>query len=288
MKKNKLNEKLFKIPIPYISPVILVLLIFLIAPLILIVIVSFLEPNNIGLWSNRFTFNNYILFFKNAYLIRILIRTITISLTVMSIDLVLGYIVAYYISFSESKIASIIPAFLIAPLFVAGVIRAYGWILFLSANGPINIIFQSIGIIDKPIRFLWNQSAVIVGMSEYFLPFMIFPIFGTLLNIDTSLLEAAENLGASATHRFLKITLPLSSGGVVAGCVLVFCGAFASFVYPQLLGGGRVMVLGNTIYQYFWQTMNWPLGSVIGLIALLVSLFLISIYLKLGKKYEIS
>lgn len=288
MKKNKLNEKLFKIPIPYISPIILVLLIFLIAPLIFIVIVSFLEPNNIGLWSNRFTFNNYILFFKNIYLIKILIRTVTISLTVMLIDLVLGYIIAYYISFSESKIASIIPAFLIAPLFVAGVIRAYGWILFLSANGPINIIFQSIGIIDKPIKFLWNQSAVVIGMVEYFLPFMIFPIFGTLLNIDISLLEAAENLGASATRRFLKITLPLSFGGVVAGCILVFCGAFASFVYPQLLGGGHVMVLGNAIYQYFLQTMNWPLGSVIGLIALLVSLFLISIYLRLGKKYEIS
>lgn len=288
MKKNKLNEKLFKMPIPYISPMVLILVIFLIIPLIFIVIVSFLEPNNVGLWSNRFTFNNFILFFKNTYLIKILIRTVTVSLTVVLIDLVLGYIVAYYIAFSDSKIASIIPAFLIAPLFVAGVIRAYGWILFLSANGPINIFFQSIGIIDEPIKFLWNQNAVIIGMVEYFLPFMVFPIFGTLLNIDISLLEAAENLGASATQRFLKITLPLSFGGVVAGCILVFCGAFASFVYPQLLGGGRVMVLGNAIYQYFLQTMNWPQGSVIGLIALLVSLFFILIYLRLGKKYEIS
>lgn len=286
MEKNKLNEKLFKMPIPYISPIILVLLIFLIAPLVFIVIVSFLEKSDAGLWGNRFTFDNYILFFKNPYLVRILIRTVKISLTVMLIDLVLGYVVAYYITFSKSKIASIIPIFLVSPLFIAGIIRAYGWLLLLSAYGPVNVFFQSIGIIDKPIRFLWNQTAVISAMIEFFLPFMVFSIFGTLLNIDISLLEAAENIGANATQRFFKITLPLSFGGVVAGCILVFCSAFTAFIYPQLLGGGQVMVLGNIIYQYYLQTMNWPLGSVIGLISLIVSLFLISISLRLGKKYE--
>lgn len=273
-------------PIPFLAPSILVLVALFVVPVVFAVCVSFLAPSRSGLWSDQVVLDNYVRIFTNRYFTRALLQTVSLALIVMAVDLVLGYLVAYFMAFSKSRLATLVPPLLVAPLFIAGIVRAYGWIIVLSAEGPLNKLLLGLGVIENPVRFLWNVKAAAIGMSEYFLPFMIFPVFSVLVGIDRSLLEAAESLGAGPFRRFLRITLPLSSGGVVSGCIIVFCGAFASFIYPQLLGGGRVKVLGTLVYQYFLQTVNWPLGAAIGTVALTVAVILISIYLRLAKRYE--
>ncbi len=272
-------------PIPFFAPPVVVLVLLFVVPVVFAVFVSFLAPSRSGLWSNQVVLDNYVRVFTNRYYTRALLQTVLLALSIMAVDLVLGYLIAYFLAFSKSRLTILIPPLLVAPLFVAGIVRAYGWMIVLSAEGPLNKLLLWLGVTDHSVRFLWNRQAVAIGMSEYFLPFMIFPIFSVLVGIDRSLLEAAESVGAGPIRRFLRITLPLSIGGVVSGCIIVFCGAFASFIYPQLLGGGRVKVLGTLVYQYFLQTVNWPLGAAIGTVALAVSVVLISVYLRFGKRY---
>jgi putrescine transport system permease protein len=165
----------------------------------------------------------------------------------------------------------------IAPFWTALLIRIYAWMVLLKDRGLLNSLLQSIGLTGEPIHFLNTTGAVVLGIVYCYLPFMILPIYTALEKIDSSIFEAAADLGSKPVSTFLKVTLPLSLPGVITGAFLVFIPAVGEFVIPELLGGGSVIMLGKLIWKGFFLNRDWPLVAAASvIIALIVAPLLMS------------
>jgi putative spermidine/putrescine transport system permease protein len=163
----------------------------------------------------------------------------------------------------------------ISPTLMSAVVRSYGWIIILGGNGVINTILREIGIIQAPIRFLFNFSGVTIGLTQVLLPFMVLPIISVLMRQDLSLTEAAENLGATKTQVLSRITLPLSLPGVLAGGTLVFVLAYSHFAVPQLLGGGSFLVNSTLVYQQATGVVDYGGAAALSMILMISSLLIV-------------
>ncbi len=178
----------------------------------------------------------------------------------------------------------------ITPLLVSVVIRTYGWLILMSDRGLINQAMVGLGLTDHPIKLLFSYKGVMIGLTHVFLPFMILSLVGVIENINPSLEEAAENLGANWIKRFFWITLPLSLPGIIAGSLLVFSLSLAAYVTPQLLGGPSLLVLSTMVYQQIMVVLDWGFGAAIAAVLLTMTLLVIFTYLKilrLGKAWEV-
>jgi len=208
----------------------------------------------------------------DSYHHAILWRTIRISGITTLGCLLLGYPIALSIIRSRGWWRSAQIVFVVTPLFVSIVVRTYGWVLLLGNRGLINGLLISVGFRDQPVRLLGTEVAVVVGLMEALLPFMVLSLSAVLSRIDTTLEEAARGLGASPIGAFLTVTLPLSLPGALAGCLLVFMVSMGSYVTPALLGGSDVRVMVTEIYTQVTTVFNWPLAAVLSLTLLGVSL----------------
>jgi putative spermidine/putrescine transport system permease protein len=218
--------------------------------------------------------DNYVAFITDPFHYRAFMITMKISLVVTSIALALGYPVAYLLSVSPRK--QLILFLIILPLLMDVLVRAYGWIVLLSRSGLVNRVIIWAHLQERPTQFLGTQTAVVLELLHEVLPFMILPIAGVLQRIDPALHEAAVGLGANRFAAFLRVTLPLSVPGVLAGTFLTFTLATSAFVAPLVLGGGRVPMMSILIQQQMAMLLNWPAGSTQAIVlVLLVSLLLL-------------
>ncbi len=165
-------------------------------------------------------------------------------------------------------------------------LRTYAWMTILEKNGVLNTILGFLGL--GPYQFLYTSGAVIVGMIYNFLPFMILPIYSSLLKIDRSVIEAAEDLGANSPKVFRKIILPLSMPGVISGVVMVFMPALSTFLISRLLGGGQFTLMGNLVEQQFLTVMDWNFGSALSVIMMILILLSMAFMGKSGKEGAVS
>lgn len=177
---------------------------------------------------------------------------------------------AYVISKSNIKRRNLMVVLFILPLWTNFLLRTYAWMVILREQGILNELLMSLGLIDTPIKFLYTNGAVLMGMVYNFLPFMVLPIYSVLSKIDNSLIEAAEDLGATTGSVFAKVIFPLSLPGVVSGVIMVFMPAVSTFVISDLLGGGQTILLGNLIQNQFMMARNWQFGSAISMIMMAV------------------
>ncbi len=220
------------------------------------------------------TFGNYSAFLSDAFHYKAFLITLEISLLVSGIGLALGYPVAYLLAVSRRK--HFILFMIVLPLLMDVLVRAYGWIVLLSRSGLVNRALLWAGLQERPTQFLGTPTAVILELLHEVLPFIILPIAGVLQRIDPALREAAVGLGASRLTAFLRITLPLSLPGILAGTLLTFTLATSAFVAPLVLGGGRVLMMSILIQQQMTMLLNWPAGSAQAIVlVLLVSLLLL-------------
>lgn len=260
-----------------VSPTMLYLTIFLIIPLILIVILSFLTRGSYGNIVYRMNLGNYVRLFDTVY-IRILGFSLLVAAGTTLFTLIMGYPLAYYIARAPLRQRSMLLFLILVPFWTNFIIRIYAWIMILRTEGLVNTLLLNLGIIKVPLDILYTPTAVLIGMVYEFLPFMILPLYTSLEKIDLSQLEAAADLGARPIKAFLRVTLPLSVPGMVAGSILVFIPAMGMFVVPDLMGGAKTMLVGNLIRNQFLTSRDWPFGAAASMVLLLLTLAVTLVY----------
>ncbi|MFJ7363972.1 ABC transporter permease [Peribacillus frigoritolerans] len=258
---------------------------FLLAPSVLILLGLFVIPlivvlnNSILDESGKITFQHYLLYFKDQHYLSITIRSIKISLIATFITLLVGYFIAYFTTkyIKSKKIKRIAFIVIISPLFTSAVVRSFGWMVILGNNGFINKTLLGLGIISQPLRLLYNETGIIIGLVYILAPFMILSITTVLENIDSRLEEAASDLGLGRLQTFLKVTLPLTVPGILAGSVMVFSLAISAYVTPAMLSGGRIQLIATVIYEQMMQVFNYQFGSAIAFAVLIFSFLIIGL-----------
>lgn len=255
--------------------------IFIVIPLLLIVFFSFTSKVD-GRFV--FSFENFQRLFEPIYF-TVFIRSIWLSVLSTVSCLILGYPIAYIISKLPIKRRNMLILLFILPMWMNFLLRTYAWMAILGRDGLINTLLGYIGI--GPIKMLYTDGAILLGMVYNFLPFMVIPIYTVLIKIDKNLVNAAYDLGANKAQAFRKIILPLSIPGIISGITMVFMPAVSNFVIPSLLGGGKYMLVGNLIEQQFTTIGNWNFGSALSIfmmILILISMAFMSKYEKNGKE----
>lgn len=247
------------------APYIIWAVIFTVVPLFIVMMYSFVRRDPYGGIIYEFTLENYKMFFEPIYL-NVLWRSIKLSVYSTIACFIVAYPMAYIISRSNLKRQNLLVMLIILPLWTNFLLRTYAWMVVLRDQGVVNEFLIAIGLIDEPIKLLYTNGAVIMGMVYNFIPFMVLPIYSVLSKIDNSLIEAARDLGANRREVFLKVIFPLSLPGVVSGIVMVFMPAISTFVISDLLGGGQTILLGNLIQNQFMMARNWQFGSAISMI----------------------
>ena len=255
--------------------------IFIVIPLLLIVFFSFTSKVD-GRFV--FSFENFQRLFEPIYF-TVFIRSIWLAVLSTVLCLILGYPIAYIISKLPIKRRNMLILLFILPMWMNFLLRTYAWMAILGRDGLINTLLSYIGI--GPIKMLYTDGAILLGMVYNFLPFMVIPIYTVLIKIDKNLVNAAYDLGANKAQAFRKVILPLSIPGIISGITMVFMPAVSSVVIPNLLGGGKYMLVGNLIEQQFTTIGNWNFGSALSIfmmILILISMAFMSKYEKNGKE----
>ena len=192
--------------------------------------------------------------------------------------LLIGFPIAYAMANAPKEWQPTLMLLVILPFWTSFLIRVYSLIGLLSQEGMINQFLMWIGVINEPLMILNTNYAVYIGIVYTYVPFMILPIYATLIKLDGSLLEAAEDLGCSRTEAFWRITIPLSKAGIIAGCFLVFIPALGEFVIPSLLGGSDTLMIGKVLYEEFFSNRDWPVAGAVAVILLLILIIPIVLY----------
>jgi spermidine/putrescine transport system permease protein len=266
-----------------LAPAVVWLTLFVVAPLLIVLVVSLATRGPYGKTIYSFSVANYLRAFDPLYL-RAYWRTVWIATTTTVLCAVASYPVAYYLALrAPQRWKRTLLVLTVIPFWTSFLIRTYAWILLLRSEGVINTALMSSGIIGSPLKLLYSDFAVLVGQVYGELPFMILPIYVALDRLDIRLLEAAQDLGANRFWTFWKVTLPLSRPGLIAGTVLVFIPSLGAFITPDLLGGAKSVMIGNLIQNQFAQ-LNQPFGSALSLILTAAVLLLLAIAFKSGLK----
>jgi spermidine/putrescine transport system permease protein len=268
---TKLRESPSAQGISLISPSFLYLLLFLLIPLLLVVVLSFLTRGPYGNVVYELNLNNYTRLLDALYMRILWYSIVTAALTTI-FCILLGYPLAYYIARAPSNQKALLLFLILVPFWTNFIIRIYAWIMILRTEGLVNAILLNLGIIQVPLEILYTPTAVLIGMVYEFLPFMVLPLYTSLEKIEMAQLEAAADLGARPWRAFLRITLPLSLPGMVAGSILVFIPAMGMFVVPDLMGGAKTILVGNLIRNQFLTARDWPFGAAASMVLLLLTL----------------
>jgi ABC-type spermidine/putrescine transport system permease subunit I len=223
------------------------------------------------------TVQSYVKFFSQPYFYNTLVYTVRLALGVTAIALVLGYPVAYLMAI-KPQYRNLILILIVLPLITDVVVRAYGWIVLMSSEGLVNRVILLLGFSSTPVKLIFTEVAVVAELLHETLAFMILPIAAVLQKVDPSLREAANSLGANKWKTFWLITFPLSLPGVLAGTLLVFALGISAFVGPLVLGGGNVVVMSILIRDQMNVVLDWPLGSAMAIVLVVLTLILLFFY----------
>ena len=265
-----------------IGPTTLYLLLFFVAPLLIVLIYSFLTRGVYGQIVWEFTLENYVRVFDPLYL-SILLRSVTIAGATTSICLLFSYPFAYYLArLDNDRQRNVLIILVMIPFWTNFLVRTYAWRVILGTDGPLNGTLLWLGIIQAPLSLIFNDGAVMVGLVYGYLPFMVLPLYAAIERIDFSLLEAAHDLYADGRQAFLRVLLPLSLPGVIAGSILVFIPTLGAFVTPDLLGGAKSVMIGNLIQSQFLTARDWPFGSAFSVLLMLAVLGATLVYFRKG------
>ena len=227
-----------------------------------------------------FQFGNYLRLISDPQYYTVLIRTVKIAFFVSVVSFLMSFPLAYFLvrKVTSRRLRLMLYVATIIPLWVSYLLRAYIWKTILGSEGVLNSFLIWIGVIEQPVSyFLYNQFAMVITMSYIFMPFMVMPIYASLEKIPINLINASKDLGAGRLLSFLRITLPLSVPGILAGFTFTFCMASGDFISPVLVGGPYSNMIANVVTSQFGLAMNWPLGSAISVVLLLIVLLVISL-----------
>ncbi|TPW27430.1 ABC transporter permease [Pararhizobium mangrovi] len=272
-----------------IGPAFVVIVVLMVVPLALMAWISIQERDYAGgvVWGSL-TPDAYVRFLFERNLddtvslsfdyLRIIARSFWLSAMTTAISLAIGFPTAFFMATRPRRWRGVLVFMVTLPFWTNLLVRNYSWILILRDHGTINGLLEWLGVISQPLPLLNNQFAVAVGLTYSFLPFMVLPIYTSLEKLDLSLVEAAFDLYAGRWRALRHVVLPLSLPGIVAGSALVFMPCLGSYVTPELLGGGKTLMIGNLIGMQFGSARNWPFGAALGMLLLAILLIGLAIY----------
>jgi putative spermidine/putrescine transport system permease protein len=236
--------------------------------------------------AGGFTFVNFTDLLKPLYM-RVFLDTVWICFLTAFITLLVGYPIAYALVHARNVlIKSIILVVVVTPLFLGEVVRTYSWIIVLGNNGFVNSMLLQLGLIDRPLQFMFTVFGVVTALVHVTLPVMVIMLAAALAHIDRDYSRAAESLGAGPIRAFLTITLPLSTPGIVAGVTTAFAWTFSAFATPQLIGGGQVNMISNLVYQLGFASFNFPFAASLSVAGLALAFGLLALIRLAARPFE--
>lgn len=254
-----------------IAPALILMLAFYAFPLMEVLWISFTEPEP-GL-------SNYERLITSEAVQRVWITTLRICIITTLITLLAGYVVAYALSSAPPRVQRWMFLFILLPLWISVLVRAFAWVTLLRRQGLINEALMGVGLIDEPLRLIWNEFGIAVGMVHYMIPYAVLPLYASMRDIDPRLVPAARGLGASRFEAFRSVFLPLTRPGIIAASVLVFIFSLGFYVTPAILGGGRTLMIAEYIKLQILDLIRWGLGTMMAstlLIAIVLLLWALS------------
>ena len=268
-------------------PPVLWVAVFLLAPYALLLCYSFWSVSPSQTIVHSWTLDNYRELFRVNVYLQTLFRSMWIAARVMLFSLLLGYPLAYYLSFHAGAKKDLFYQLVIIPLWVSYLVRAYAWKTILGSDGVLNTLLQYVHVTKHPLEFLlYSPFAVVLTLTHIYTPFAFLPIYASLEHIPRNLVEASHDLGASPLQTFWRVIFPLSLPGVLAGATFAFVLSLGDFLAPLLLGGPSGIMISNIVVSLFGAAYNWPLGAAISLCMLLLVLALLLLSEKLEKKWS--
>jgi len=274
------------------------LLAFFLLPFFIVLKISFSMPaiaqppytpvwDSVGaVWAHltALDFGNYSFLFSDPLYVNSYLDSLWIAGVSTLIALIVAYPMAYGMARCDPRWRAILLTLVILPFWTSFLIRVYAWIGILKPEGVLNMALMSVGLIEEPLIVHLTPTAVYVGIVYSYLPFMILPLYSSLEKLDSSLLEAAADLGARPWTVFWRVTFPLSLPGVAAGCFLVFIPAVGEFVIPELLGGASTQMIGRTLWTEFFNNRDWPVASSVAVLLILVLVVPIVIFQRIARR----
>lgn len=260
-----------------LSPALTAITLLLIVPLMFIVVYSFWLRTATGADQTGFFLNNWEKALGDRFYRDILFATLRIGAITTVVCAVMGYPAAYFIARSKGNKGFLL-LLLMLPFWISYIIRTMSWINILGVSGALNSGLMALGLVTEPVELLYNEVTVILGLVHYLLPFMVLNVFVSLDGIDTTLEDAANSLGATRWQAFTQVTLPLSLPGLAAGGLLCFVLGAGTYITPMILGGPRDAMFANLVFEAIIVQLNWPLGSALSLMLLIVLGALVMIY----------
>lgn len=261
-----------------LAPSLITLTVLMILPICIMTVFSFYEFVTAGVEKETFTTANWREFFTDSFYHMFLWKTVRVAAITAILCALLGYPPAYFIAVSHTRHKWLLLLLLIVPFWISFTIRTFSWIHILGEQGVINVLLIKLGIISEPMRLLYTEGAVIMGMIHFLLPYMILNVYVSIEGIDRNLISAARTLGCTAWQAFYEVVLPLSLPGLMAGLLLSFVLAAGSYVTPQILGSTRDALFGNIIFDTIMGQLNWPMGSTLSLVLLVLLGIVAGIY----------
>jgi spermidine/putrescine transport system permease protein len=268
-------------------PPLLWVAVFLLVPYALLLCYSFWSVSPSQTIVHAWTLDNYRELFRVNVYLQTLFRSMWIASRVMIFSLLLGYPLAYYLSFYAGARKDLFYQLVIIPLWVSYLVRAYAWKTILGSDGVLNTLLQYVHLTKHPLEFLlYSPFAVVLTLTHIYTPFAVLPIYAALEHIPRNLVEASHDLGASPLQTFWRVIFPLSIPGVLAGATFAFVLSLGDFLAPLLLGGPTGIMISNIVVSLFGAAYNWPLGAAISLCMLLLVASLLFLSEKLEKKWS--
>jgi putative spermidine/putrescine transport system permease protein len=251
-----------------------ILVVFLALPVLILARISF-YPGDRSFGASGWSLVHYAKFFADAFYLDVLGETLLYGVSVALLTLLVGFPVAYSLARLPAAARRWRMALVILPLTLSLVVNVFGWLVILGGEGLVNRLLVGLGLLDAPLRLLFNRGAVLIVLAHTFLPFQVLSIMSVIAQIDPALEEAAANLRAGRWATLRRVILPLAWPGIVAGSTLVFILTVSAFVTPRLIGGARVQMLGSLIFEQIVVVLNWPFGGAMSFILLVLVLALL-------------
>ena len=252
---------------------------FLFVPYLIMFTYSFYEKTY-PTFTPAFQFGNYLTIISDPQYYQVLFRTFKIASIVAASALLVAYPLTYFLVFQlkSRRLRTLLYMAVIVPLWVSYLLRAYTWKTILGNEGILNSLLVWLGILSEPTDiFLYNQFSMVLTLTYIFIPFMVMPLYTALEKVPRSMIEASKDLGVGPFRTFLRVTLPLSMPGVLAGVTFTFCLTFGDFVAPFLVGGPNGFMIANIVQTQFGAALNWPLGAALSIVMLVIVLTIISL-----------
>lgn len=279
MKKNKGNHKTFWL---MASPLYIFTIVFIAAPLVYMLVLSFLKRAETWGISSEVTMKNYLDILDPVYL-NTFVQSFQLAITSTLIIALLGYPFGYFMAKLSAKWKNRLSMLLMIPFWTNSLIRLYGWMIIFRANGLFDKLLMALGITDAPLKLLYTYPAVVVGMVYALLPFMIFSVYSSAEKLDWTLVEASRDLGATPFQAFCTVSFKLTLPGLLSGVILTFVPSMGLFFIADILGGNKIVLVGSLINEQMMKAHNLPFAAALAVILMLITSLMIFLYRKITK-----